>query len=157
VVARRKSKIFGFPEGKLPIFRLTATDFIVIKSAGDQGSPLHFYCNMEKRQSQRNGPPLREARVIYRLAAAVVVALAATAAAVAATLVGSGTHAARVAAAAEEDEQNDDPQTVVAAEAIVVIHRITSRVGIWSGSSAHSMLFRPAYLVTAREIISQFV
>ena len=64
-----------------------------------------------------NGPPLGEARVIYRLAAAVVVA------------------AAAVAAAAEEDEQDDDPQTVVAAEAIVVIHKITS--GNWISERLH--------------------
>ena len=95
-------------------------------------------------------PPLREAPVISGSAAAIV---ATAAAAVAAAAVVCG-HTAAIAAAAEQEEQNDDPQTVVAAEAIVVIHRITSRVGIWSGSSAHSMLFRGAGLVTVWEIIS---
>jgi hypothetical protein len=36
LIARRKSAIFGFPEGKYPYFRLTATDFSGAKSAGDQ-------------------------------------------------------------------------------------------------------------------------
>ena len=75
------------------------------------------------------------------LAAAVVIAAAA------AVLLGAAADAALVAAAAEQDEQDDDPQTVVAAEA-VVIHRITSGIGIWSGFAAHSMLFRRPDLVT---------
>ena len=56
--------------------------------------------------------------------------MAAAAAVVAAAVVGGHGAAAHVAAAAEQDEQDDDPQTVVAAEAIVVIHKITSRAGI---------------------------
>ena len=91
---------------------------------------------------RRGDPCGRPYGVIEWLAAAVVVAAAAAVAA------GHGA-AALVAAAAEEDEQDDDPQTVVAAEAIVVIHRVTSGIGIWSGLAAHSMLFRRPILVTA--------
>ena len=54
--------------------------------------------------------------------------MAAAAAVIAAAVVRG--HAAHVAAAAEQDEQDDDPQTVVAAEAVVVAHKITSRIGI---------------------------
>ena len=96
----------------------------LINAGGER--TLHFYSlifiyhTMHRDQSQRKGPPLREARV--GLAAAVVIAAAA------AVLLGAAADAALVAAAAEQDEQDDDPQTVVAAEAVVVIHRITSRI-----------------------------
>ena len=76
---------------------------------------------------------------------------AAAAVVAATTVVGHIATAAHVAAATEQDEQDDDPQTAVATEA-VVIHKITSRIGFWSGLTAHSMLFRRPELVTGQEI-----
>ena len=78
-------------------------------------------------------------------------AAAVVAGAAAAAVAGGHTAAAHVAAAAEQDQQDDDPQTVVAAETVVVIHKNTSGLGIWSGFTAHSMLFRRPDLVTAWE------
>ena len=40
MVARRKTKFFGFSAGKLRCFRLVAMDFALTKSTGDRGSPL---------------------------------------------------------------------------------------------------------------------